>query len=616
LSSHFSLGATYQGDAACKFRVWAPIADKVEVHLLSGESRWVELGRERAGYFSKTLNPILPGALYRYRLDGVEEYADPASRFQPEGVFGPSQVVDRDFPWEDAGWSGISLAELVIYEMHVGTFTGRGTFEAIISHLDELKVMGVTALELMPVAQFSGERNWGYDGVFPYAVQNSYGGPVGLKRLVNACHRKGLAVVLDVVYNHLGPEGCIHGKFGPYFTDVYRTPWGSALNFDQAFSDEVRKYFVQNAEYWREEFHIDALRLDALHAIFDPSPTPFLLDLSLAMKKAPARSERPMLVIAESDANDRRIVTPIACGGLGMDGHWNEDFHHAVHALLTGERRGYYRDFGRLGQLVQAYRQGFVYTGQYSAFRKRRHGSSSREIEAFRHIVFIQNHDQVGNRPGGERLSALVDFEQLKLAAGLSLFSPYVPLIFMGEEYGETAPFRYFVSHSNVDLIEAVRRGRRNEFPDVADAGELSDPQAPTTFQSAKLQHELKTSGRHKVLLNLYREMLRLRRAIPALSNLSKDYLSAEANPKTQVISVLRGTRKDRALIVYNFAEKEQKVEILLKGGWWKREMDTAARKWGGCASRVSPRIWSAGEVVLNLQAHSCLLLVLEREQR
>jgi maltooligosyltrehalose trehalohydrolase len=373
---------------------------------------------EERGYHAAILDDVEPGSFYLYRLDGEKERPDPASRFQPGGVHAPSQVVDPEFAWEDSCWHGVPLKDYIIYEIHIGTFSAEGTFEAVIPRLDELKNLGLTALELMPVNQFPGDRNWGYDGVHPFAVQNSYGGPDGLKTLVNACHARGLAVVLDVVYNHLGPEGnCFH-DFGPYFTRRYRTPWGDAINFDGPNSDEVCRFFIENALYWVSEFHFDALRIDPVHAILDFSAYPFLQELGRAVHEAAEQLDRKIYLIAESDLNDPRLVSHPEAGGYGLDAQWNDDFHHTLHTLLTGERTGYYQDFGQIRHLVKAFRDGFVNSGGYSSYRKRRHGNSSKHIPAHRFVVFSQNHDQVGNRMHGERLSRLVSFEALKLAAG------------------------------------------------------------------------------------------------------------------------------------------------------------------------------------------------------
>ena len=511
-----TLGAISLADGRCRFRVWAPQADTLEVRLVSPVERVLPLTKGKDGYFYGTGDHVAAGSRYLYRLPGGKERPDPASRSQPEGVHGPSQVIAAAFPWTDQGWGGLSLSNYVIYELHVGAFTPTGTFDAVIERLPGLQELGVTALELLPVAQFPGTRNWGYDGVFPYAAQNSYGGPEGLKRLVAACHQRGLAVVLDVVYNHLGPEGNYLWDYGPYFTDRYRTPWGDAVNFDGPYSDEVRRFFLENALYWISDCHIDALRLDGLHAICDNSSQPFLAELARAVQAGAARLNRRVYLMAERDRNDTRLIRAPEVGGYGLDVHWNEDFHHALHALLTGERQGYYQDFGQLSQLAKAYREGFVYSGQYSPYRKRRHGSSSRYLPPGRFVVFAQNHDQVGNRLQGERLSRLLSFEALKLAAGAVILSPFIPLLFMGEEYGETAPFHYFISHLEPALVEAVRRGRREEFAAFAWQAEPSDPQSEETFHLCKLDHDLKEQGNHQILWEFYRELLRVRRQVRA----------------------------------------------------------------------------------------------------
>ncbi|MCL5257567.1 MAG: malto-oligosyltrehalose trehalohydrolase, partial [Chloroflexi bacterium] len=496
------LGATYLGDGEAGFLVWAPLADRVDLHLVSPTELVLPMEKGGGGYFRLRTKDVPPGSLYLYRLDGGKERPDPASRYQPQGVHGPSQAVESDCPWDDECWSGLPIQDYIIYELHTGVFTPEGTFDAIIPRLDGLKDLGVTALELMPVAQFPGARNWGYDGVYPFAVQTSYGGPEGLKRLVNACHQRGLAVVIDVVYNHLGPEGNYLGDFGPYFTDRYRTPWGPAMNYDGSGSDEVRRFFIENALYWVTDFHFDAIRLDAVHGIFDQSAHPFLQELTESVHRRALKLNRQINVIAESSLNDTRLIRPGCLGGFGMDAQWNDDFHHSLHVLLTGERAGYYQDFGSVGQLAKAFRNGYVYEGQNSKYRGRRHGNSSRSCPAYRFVVCSQNHDQVGNRALSERLSSLVSFEALKLAACAVVLSPFVPLLFMGEEYGEPAPFLYFISHLDPQLVEAVRRGRRAEFAAFQWTGESPDPQAEETFQRAKLDYGLRGAGQHRILLN------------------------------------------------------------------------------------------------------------------
>ncbi|MGE5312231.1 MAG: malto-oligosyltrehalose trehalohydrolase, partial [Nitrospirota bacterium] len=576
--------------------------------------RIIPLRKGERGYHEVVAESVGPGALYFYRLDGEKERPDPVSRFQPQGVHGPSQVVESRFSWDDASWYGRPLRDYIIYELHVGTFTSEGTFAAVVPHLDHLKELGITALEFMPVAQFSGSRNWGYDGTYPFAVQNSYGGPVGLKGLVNACHQRGLAVVLDVIYNHLGPEGNYLGDFAPYFTDRYRTPWGPAMNFDGAHSDEVRRFFIENALSWVTEFHMDALRIDAVHAILDFSAKPFLQELAEAVHAQAERLNRRIYLIAESDLNDTRLIRAPEVGGFGLDAQWNDDFHHALHTLLTGECTGYYEDFGEIRHLVKAFRQGFVYSGEYSPYRRRRHGHSSFTIPADRFVVFAQNHDQVGNRPGGERLSWLVSLEALKLAAGMVLLSPSIPLLFMGEEYGEIAPFEYFVNHSDAGLIEAVRGGRRQEFAAFCWQGVPSDPQDESTFLRAKLNHELRYGGDHRILLEFYRELIRLRNEYPALSTGGKESVEVEGFEAERVLILRRWSGSEDTGAIFHFGRTEVILNIPLPRGRWHKRLDSAAPRWNGPGSAAPETLDSKGEISLTLPPWSWLLY-LKREE-
>jgi len=577
------LGAWPVGSSKVHFRVWAPYAKRVSIDLV-GQSQLpihlpVQMKPCERGYFEATVLGIEPGTRYRYVLNGQKACPDPASRFQPDGVHGPSAVIDPDaFPWSDHSWSGIPLQRFIIYELHVGTFTREGTFQAIIPLLDYLQNdVGVTAIELMPVAQFPGARNWGYDGVSPFAVQSSYGGPEGLKAFVNACHEKGIAVVLDVVYNHLGPEGNYLGEFGPYFTDRYRTPWGCAINYDGPDSDEVRAYFINNALYWVTEFHIDALRLDAIHGIFDCSAGHILRELTEAVHAQADRLGRVVHVIAESDLNDVRVIAPIAEGGYGLDGQWNDDFHHALHTVLTGERTGYYEDFGRLDQLATALQEGFVYSGQRSSFRRRRHGNSSIPRPLSQFVVFAQNHDHVGNRAGGERLSTLVPREALKVAAAACLLAPNIPLLFMGEEYGETAPFQYFTDHGDPALAEAVRKGRRAEFASFAWEGEVPDPQDPATFERSRVHPGPQTQAEHVQLLRWYHWFIDLRKSVPALGSADPgqhEHRVWVEETKQVLFLHRRVLRSPTVLVILGFNRKQISVTLRKPIGTWELMVD------------------------------------------
>ncbi len=581
------LGARMEGPDRVRFTVWAPSARTVAVELEGAQPRVVPLRPSGGGYFETTVEGVEAGLRYRYVLDDRSRRPDPASRFQPDGVHGPSAVVDpRAFRWNDAGWSGISRDRLLLYELHVGTFTREGTFEAILPHLQYLQeTVGITAIELMPVAQFPGRRNWGYDGTHLFAPQSSYGGPDGLKRLVDACHAAGLAVFLDVVYNHLGPEGNYLGEFGPYFTDRYRTPWGSAINYDGPDSDAVRHYVISNALYWIIEYHLDGLRLDAIHGIFDFSASHILKDLALAVHTEAARLNRTVHVIAESDLNDTRIIDPPRQGGYGLDAQWNDDFHHALRVVLTGEHNGYYEDFHGLKDLATALRRGFVHSGQYSPYRRRRHGSSSEHCAPSQFVVFSQNHDQIGNRAIGDRLSARLPDDALKVALAAVLLSPFLPLLFMGEEYGETAPFQYFIEHGDPDLIEAVRQGRRLEFAAFGwKAEEIPDPQDEATFLRSKLTRE-RMDPRRQGLLRWTRTLTRLRQTVPSLGvgDGLRTHHSVLALETEQVLLLHRWVDGgERALVILGFNEAPVRLTLCEPVGTWQLRLDSASGEFGG----------------------------------
>ena len=441
------------------------------------------------GWWTAEAVSAAPGTDYAFRLDGGPPLPDPRSVWQPQGVHGPSRVLDHGaFPWTDGRWQQGPLPSAVLYELHVGTFTPEGTFEAAIARLDHLVDLGITHVELMPVAEFPGSRGWGYDGVDLYAPHHAYGGPEGLKRLVNACHAKGFAVLLDVVYNHLGPAGNYLERFGPYFTARHQTPWGPAVNLDGPGSDEVRRFFCDNALMWLRDYHLDGLRLDAVHALVDTSAVSFLEQLAAEVHALEAHLGRHLVLIAESDLNDPRVVRPPELGGYGLGAQWSDDFHHALHTVLTGERDGYYADFGSLADLAKALTGTFVYDGRYSHFRGRRHGRPTAGLTGDHFLGYLQNHDQIGNRAQGERSSHLPNSGRLKIAAALVLTSPFIPLLFQGEEWGASTPFQYFTDHDDPELGRAVREGRRVEFAGFGWAPEaIPDPQDPATFARSKL---------------------------------------------------------------------------------------------------------------------------------
>jgi maltooligosyltrehalose trehalohydrolase len=600
-----SLGARYRGDGRCTFKVWAPRASSVEVGFTAPVARHVPLARGSRGYHTADVEAVRPGTRYRFRLDGGRTLPDPASRWQPDGVHGPSVVVDPRFDWDDAGWAGVPARALILYELHVGTFTPDGTFDGVRHRLESLRALGVTAIELMPVAQFPGERNWGYDGVGLFAAQASYGGPVGLKRLVRACHRAGIAVILDVVYNHLGPEGNYLHAFGPYFTDAHPTPWGDAINFDGPGSEPVRRFFIENALYWIRECHVDGLRLDALHAIQDRSPRPFLEALVDAVDREERRAGRTIHLIGETVTNDGRLIDPRDLEGVGLDALWNDDFHHALHAVLTGERDAYYGDYGRVEHLARAMGNGLVYTGEYSPFYGENRGRSPRESRPSRFVVFAQNHDQVGNRLRGDRLSRLVPFEALKLAAGAVLLSPGVPLLFMGEEYGETAPFLYFTSHSDPALRKSMKASRQREFAAFAWETPPPDPQDEATFLRSRLDASLRETGPHAVLLTFHRELIRLRKEHPALRGDDWKDVEARANESERLVFLHRRCGAAEAFLAFNFSDGAWEGEAPIPGGDWRLELCSSDARWGGPASAPAGTVRSTGQAVITVQPWS-----------
>ncbi|RKS76317.1 maltooligosyl trehalose hydrolase [Actinomadura pelletieri DSM 43383] len=523
-----------------RFEVWAPFADRVDV--VTGDIRRHPMNASDSGWWRADVQDAAHGTDYGFILNGADEVLpDPRSPWQPNGVHGQSRVYDHErFSWTDRQWHGRPLPGSVLYEMHVGTFTPEGTFDAAVERLDHLVSLGVDAVELLPVAAFPGRRGWGYDGVHLWAPHEPYGGPDGLKRFVDAAHARGLAVVLDVVYNHLGPDGNRLAGYGPYFTDSHTTPWGEAVNFDQEGSDEVRAFVVQNALMWLRDYHFDGLRLDAVHAITDHSAVHILEELARAVAGLSAHLGRELFLIAESDLNDPRLVTSREAGGHGMDAQWSDDFHHALHAALTGERQGYYCDFGSLETLKKALTNVFVHDGTMSTYRGRHHGRpvDVQKTPAHRFIGFLQNHDQIGNRAAGDRIgtvleSARIAPSMLKVGAALFLLAPFTPMLFMGEEWGASTPWCYFTDHQTPELARAVTEGRRREFARHGWTDDVPDPQAVETFRRSVLDWTEPDRPHHRDLLEWHRSLLALRRSRPELNDPRLTGTTVETTPET-----------------------------------------------------------------------------------
>lgn len=540
-------------------RVWAPKAQSVEIVFESDGER-AQLTPSDGGYFEIEHERVRNFERYRFSIDGRSPLPDPRSACQPEGVHGPSEWIDwEEFPWTDQRFRQNHLQAAVIYELHVGTFSTAGTFEGAIEHLDELKELGVTHVELMPVAHFPGSRGWGYDGVDLFAPHTAYGGPTGLMKFVDACHARGLAVLLDVVYNHLGPSGNYLNQFGPYFTSKYHTPWGDAFNYDEAGSDEVRRLICDNALHWLKNYHVDGLRLDAVHAIYDQSARHLLEQLGEEVEELSAQLDRPLVLIAESALNDPKVIERRIDGGYGIHAQWSDDFHHALHALLTGERQGYYGDYGAISHLAEALIHGFVYRGQYSPFRQHSYGAQLKPGMLGCLVGFSQNHDQVGNRARGDRLAEKLNADQLLIAAGLTLLGPFIPMLFMGEEWGATTPFQYFVDHPEPELAEAVRSGRQREFSAFGfEPDQVPDPGSEETFQASRLDRGQKDTLVGRRCLNFYRQALELRAAHPAWTEerSGRAQVHVEEEQKTLLY------RRAGIVLGANFSDEERLLRV------------------------------------------------------
>ncbi len=539
-------------------RVWAPGAESVAAVL--GDDRRPMTAARADGWWELD-EPVNAGTDYAFSIDDGPPLPDPRSAWQPHGVHGPSRVVDFGaFPWSDQLWRGVPLPGAVIYELHVGTFTDEGTFDAAIGKLDHLVDLGVGAVELLPVNAFPGEHGWGYDGVGLYAVQHSYGGPDGLKRFVDACHARGVGVVMDVVYNHLGPAGNYLSQFGPYFTDTHTTPWGPAVNLDAAGSNEVRAFVLDNVRMWLRDYHIDGLRLDAVHALQDDRATHLLEEMSAEVAALAAHVGRPLFLIAESDLNDPRLVTSREAGGYGLDAQWADDIHHALHSALTGERQGYYVDFGSLSTLAKVLTSVFVHDGSWSTFRGRDHGRpvDRERTPGWRFLAYLQDHDQVGNRAQGDRISASLSPGLLKIGAALVLTGPFTPMLWMGEEWGASTPWQFFTDH-DPDLGALVREGRRAEFTSHGwGPEEVPDPQDPETFRRSKLNWAEAAEGAHTELLTWYRDLCRLRRVWPELTDGRLDRVEVDYNEQQRWLVM----RRNGISVLCNLSTEERLLPL------------------------------------------------------
>ena len=629
------IGSHYVNGEGTSFCVWAPFRSTVEVHLVAPEQKRIPMKRNDSGYWVATATGVEPGAEYFYLLDGRVDRPDPASRRQPRGVHGPSEVVrPNDIYIDDDGYRPPTLTDLVLYELHIGTFTPDGTLDAAREKLPYLRDLGISGVELMPVAHFPGQRNWGYDGVYPFAVHTAYGGAAAFARFVEAAHYYGIAVFLDVVYNHLGPEGNYLSDFGPYLTKYYSTPWGAALNFDDEHSDHVRGFFIENLRFWLEDLHVDGLRLDAVRAMLDTSAVHILSELSAEAERISIQTGRKRILIAESLMNDSRVITSRERGGLGLQYEWLDDMHHALHAKLTGERTGYYIDFGDTESLRRAFADAYVLSRTYSHYRKRTFGNSAEQCAPRQFVVYAHNHDQIGNRPHGDRLASLLDLETLKLLAGSIILGPYTPMIFMGEEYGETAPFQYFVSHSDPGLIESIRTGRRKEFRAFFEESDEPDPQSRVSFDRSRIDLS-KHSGseRGRILHAYYREIIRLRHEVAAMPPDEPTIRAVLGSPEDRpaghdpyaiplrarlsvestddIVAISRATAEGLIVLLLNFSDTDTEAEFAREESFFRVLFDSSDERWGGPGMKnglhiqPSEPVWLNRKSVLLLQEES-----------
>jgi maltooligosyltrehalose trehalohydrolase len=595
-------GPELHGDGTVTFRVWAPHAKDMALHL---DGREVPLEQTGRGWF-EVRTEAAHGQTYGYRLDGGPLRADPAARWLPDGVHVASRLLD---PARLAAarptqhFRATPMSSAAIYEMHVGTFTPQGTFDAAAEHMDGLAALGVTHVEVMPINAFNGDRGWGYDGVAWYAVHQPYGGPEAFARFVDACHRHGLTVILDVVYNHLGPSGNYLPEFGPYLTDRYRTPWGDGLNLDGPDSDPVRAFIIDSALSWLRDYGVDGLRLDAVHGLIDSGAVHILAELRDAVDRLEVAEGRPLQLIAESDRSDPQTIRGRELGGLGMDAQWADDLHHAVHVALTGESDGYYVDYAGLPDVAETYRRGFLYGGRYSVYRRRTVGAPLGDVPGWRLIGHLQNHDQIGNRAAGDRLTALVSPELVEVAIVLLCASPLTPMLYMGEEYGETAPFLYFTSHPEPELADAVRTGRREEFASFAafSGTEIPDPQDPATFERSRLQWSLADSNAGRRRRALWQHLLRLRREEPALGNGRRDLVDVLLVHTGRLAVIRRDPDGADVLVTANLSDDDWALD--LPDARWRLLLDTAAEREGAAP---------AGEQALRIPGRSASLWAME----
>lgn len=583
------IGADFQY-GTCRFSVWAPYCNQVTLSLTK-DHQYFAMEKAGEGYWAFETEGLEPNTEYMYRLDGKDVKPDPASHFQPNGVFGSSTLVDHDaFVWKDRDWHGLDIKDSVFYELHVGTFTPEGTFRAMLSRVKELSEFGINAIELMPITQFSGQRNWGYDGVFPFAVQNTYGNPDELKALVNECHLQNVALFVDFVYNHLGPEGNCLNDYGPYLSSNRMGRWGPTVNLDGPLNEGVRNYFLENTLHWLSHYHIDGIRLDAVLSMQDTSPKHFLQELNEKVHSYAETTGKKFHLIAESGFNEPKVLTPTQQGGFGFDAQWLDDFQHALFTLLTGEKEGYYRNYGNLQDLIEVLSDAYVYVGGELEFKRKAPSESYSWTPADKFVVFSQNHDQVGNRLLGDRLTSIAGFEAAKLAAGLVLMSPYVPLLFMGEEYGETAPFRFFSDYQGKELVDAIRESRKKEFADFHWQGKVPDPQSIETYEKSKINWQLRYAGSGEKIAKYYNALIGLRKKLPIFHTKNDRQINSLSRQNENILFIHKQNENSEAGIIANFSNQQTSYSFPFEDGSYVKILDSADTAWDGPGSNLRDR--------------------------
>lgn len=600
------IGPHFLQNGKCKFTVWAPSVADIALHIIYPENKVIPLRKTGNGYWECKLEAINSNYLYYYRINNSIERPDPASKFQPNGVSGPSRVLaHRDFRWKDKNWHIFDFKKLVIYELHIGTFSSEGTYSGVISKLDYLVDLGVNCIELMPIAQFSGSYNWGYDGAFPFAPHNSYGEPSELKKMVQSCHLKGIAVILDVVYNHLGPEGGCLDIYGPYFSNMNKTPWGKSFNFTENYSEDVKNYFYENALSWLQDYHFDGLRIDAVDYMYEYGAAPFLYELNRKVKKLSKLLGKKKYLIAESDINSHNIVASLNKGGSGFKAKWNNEYHHFNYAILTGERDKYCARYNKMENLVSFLKEGLIYHNCKTGSQKKRKSFASYKPQQI--IIYLQNHDLIGNRPNGERLSSLMGIEALKLTSGLMFILPHIPMLFMGEEYAEDVPFLFFADYQNETLLAEIENNRGKEFAKAGWTGIQISSSIQQAFINSKLKWFSEEDKNNSKIFNYYKYLILLKKTHPVLKQHKNIHTYVSCKSTSRILIYKRWWKEKQIVAIMNYSKNPAVICVQLEKGGWSKILDSTDICWAGNGTEIPEAICNA-KSQLKLKALSIVI--------